>query len=129
MFLNTQRKSPFSASEHLKKIEKQLREKNLDLEMKQKAAYSVKNSFTKRVRGYLINSNKNKYLLRTSDGKFVPRSGIVYTDIAKLEKYFNGKIPTNIAQAASTFQTIISTFDTTAGLRNRHQNPARHLQV
>ena len=42
MFLNTQRKSPFSASEHLKKIEKQLREKNLDLEMKQKAAYSVK---------------------------------------------------------------------------------------
>nr|XP_022296265.1 uncharacterized protein LOC111106037 [Crassostrea virginica] len=116
-----------SASEHLKKLEKQLREKTLDLEMKQKAANSVKNSFTQRVRGYLINSNKDKYLLRTSDGKFVPRSGIVNTDIAKLEKYFNGKIPTDIAQAASTFQTIISTFDTTAGLRNRHQNPARHL--
>ena len=95
--------------------------------MKQKAANSVKNSFTQRVRGYLINSNKDKYLLRTSDGKFVPRSGIVNTDIVKLEKYFNGKIPTDIAQAASKFQTIISTFDTTAGLRNRHQNPARHL--
>ena len=103
-----------SASEHYKKWEKRLREKTLDLEMKQKAAYSVKNSLPD-----LINRNKDKYLLRTSNGKFVPRYGIVITDTAKLEKYFNGKIPTDIAQAASTFQTIISTFDSTAGPRNR----------
>lgn len=116
-----------SASDHVKKLEKQLREKNLDLEMKQKAANSVKNSFTQKIRGYLINSNKDKYLLRTSDGKFVPRSGIVNTDIAKLEQYFNGKIPSDLPEVSSTFQAIISTFDANAGIRNRHLNSARHL--
>ena len=69
----------------------------------------------------LIHSKHIPYdtLLRTSDKKFVPRSGIVNTDIAKLEKYFNGKIPTDIAQAASTLKNIISTTNSTAGLRNR----------
>lgn len=78
--------------------------------MKQKAVDSVKNSFSQKIRGHLINSDKEKYLLKTSNGNYVPRSGLVNIDTAKIEKYFQGKVPENIELVAKTFPMIIKKF-------------------
>jgi hypothetical protein len=60
---------------------------------------------------------------------FVPKSGLVNTDIAKLNNYFKGKVPENIDCVATTFKTIIDNFDretsTTRG--SFHGNPAKRL--
>uniref|UniRef100_K1QS30 Pancreatic secretory granule membrane major glycoprotein GP2 n=1 Tax=Magallana gigas TaxID=29159 RepID=K1QS30_MAGGI len=94
--------------------------------MKQKAVDSVKNSFSQKIRGHLMNSDKEKYLLKTANGNYVPRSGLVNIDTAKIEKYFQGKVPENIELVAKTFPMIIRNFDSgrpIAGLGN----PARPI--
>ncbi|XP_062577707.1 uncharacterized protein LOC134239557 [Saccostrea cucullata] len=118
-----------SSNEHLKRLEKNLRDKKLEQETKVKAIDSVKNSFSQKIRGYLINSDKGKYLLKTANGQYVPRSGIVNIDTAKLEKHFHGKVPDNLEQISHTFPTIIKNFD---GGRPRPRNinignPARPI--
>lgn len=60
----------------------------LDLEMKQKVVDFVKNFFSQKIRGYLINSDKEKYLLKILNGNYVLRLGFVNIDIVKIEKYF-----------------------------------------
>lgn len=60
----------------------------LDLEMKQKVVDLVKNFFSQKVRGYLINSDKEKYLLKILNGNYVLRLGFVNIDMVKIEKYF-----------------------------------------
>lgn len=60
----------------------------LDLEMKQKVVDLVKNFFSQKIRGYLINSDKEKYLLKILNGNYVLRLGFVNIDIVKIEKYF-----------------------------------------
>lgn len=60
----------------------------LDLEMKQKVVDLVKNFFSQKIRGYLINSDKEKYLLKIVNGNYVLRLGFVNIDIVKIEKYF-----------------------------------------
>lgn len=60
----------------------------LDLEMKQKVVDFVKNFFSQKIRGYLINSDKEKYLLKILNGNYVLRQGFVNIDIVKIEKYF-----------------------------------------
>lgn len=114
------------ANDHLKRLEKNLREKTLDLEMKQKAVDSVKNSFSQKIRGHLMNSDKEKYLLKTANGNYVPRSGLVNIDTAKIEKYFQGKVPENIELVAKTFPMIIRNFDSGRPIA-RLGNPARPI--
>lgn len=60
----------------------------LDLEMKQKVVDLVKNFFSQKIRGYLINSDKEKYLLKIVNGNYVLRLGFVNIDMVKIEKYF-----------------------------------------
>lgn len=60
----------------------------LDLEMKQKVVDLVKNFFSQKIRGYLINSDKEKYLLKILNGNYVLRLGFVNIDMVKIEKYF-----------------------------------------
>ncbi|XP_061192245.1 uncharacterized protein LOC133200470 [Saccostrea echinata] len=118
-----------SANEHLKRLEKKkkMREKTLEHETKQKAIDSVKNSFNQKIRGYLINSDKGKYLLKTANGHYVPRSGIVNIDTAKLEKHFHGKVPDNLEQISRTFPTIIKNFDGGRPRPRNLGNPARPI--
>lgn len=60
----------------------------LDLEMKQKVVDLVKNFFSQKIRGYLMNSDKEKYLLKIVNGNYVLRLGFVNIDMVKIEKYF-----------------------------------------
>lgn len=60
----------------------------LDLKMKQKVVDLVKNFFSQKIRGYLINSDKEKYLLKILNGNYVLRLGFVNIDMVKIEKYF-----------------------------------------
>lgn len=56
--------------------------------MKQKVVDLVKNFFSQKIRGYLINSDKEKYLLKILNGNYVLRLGFVNIDMVKIEKYF-----------------------------------------
>lgn len=60
----------------------------LDLEMKQKVVDLVKNFFSQKIRGYLMNSDKEKYLLKIVNGNYVLRLGFVNIDMVKIENYF-----------------------------------------
>lgn len=100
-----------SANDVLRKIQKELKTKTVEYETKYKASESVKNSFSEKVRCHLINSNKLKYLVQVSDENFLSRSGIVNCNIAKLEKYYQGKCPDNLDIASNFFGNIISNFD------------------
>lgn len=92
-----------SANDVLRKIQKKLKTKTVEYETKFKAFESVENSFSEKIRCHLINSNKEKYVVQVSDGNFLPRSGIVNCDIAKLEKYSQGKCPDNLDIASNFF--------------------------
>lgn len=118
-----------SANDVLRKIQKELKTKTVEYETKFKASESVKNSFSEKIRCHLINSNKQKYLVQVSDGNFLPRSGIVNCDIAKLEKYYQGKCPENLDIASNFFENIISNVDREHAQfsRNTGSNSAKRI--
>ena len=100
-----------SATENLKRLEKELRNKTNEYDTRLKGLNSARSSFAQKIRGALINSKKDKYLVKTGSGMFVPKSGLVNQDIAKLEKHFHGKVPDNVSEMSKTFQSIIQNFD------------------
>jgi hypothetical protein len=89
----------------------------------------TKNSFSEKIRCHLINSNKCKYLVEVSDGSFLPWSGMVNCDIAKLEKYYSRKCSENLERASNLFGTILSNFDNMATNKlpvdPKRSNPAK----
>ena len=64
-------------------------------------------TFPQAIKTALINSNKKKYLT-VHEGKFVPLSTKINRDITILQKYYNGKIPSDIEQESSLFPAIIA---------------------
>ena len=74
-------------------------------------------SFVQAVRGYLINSNKHKYLT-TYAGQVVPLSKVINIDLSILQKYFNNKVPDNITVESQFFQNILAVHQQT--LASRH---------
>lgn len=59
----------------------------------------------------LITCNKQNYPVQVSDENVLPHSEIVNCDIAKLEKYYQGKCPDNLDIASNFFRNIFSNFD------------------
>ncbi|CAC5392309.1 unnamed protein product [Mytilus coruscus] len=96
-----------SATKNLKMLEKELRNKTNKYDTRLKGLNSARSSFAQTIRGALINSKKDNYLVKTGSGIFVPKSGLVNQDIAKLEKHFHGKVPDNVPEMSKTFQSII----------------------
>ena len=68
---------------------------------------STVKTFPQAVKTALINSNKKEYLT-IHEGKFVPLTTKINRDISILQKYYNGKIPSDIEQESSLFPTIIA---------------------
>ena len=64
-------------------------------------------TFPQAIKTALINSNKKEYLT-VHDGKFVPLTAKINRDITVLQKYYNGKIPSDIEQESSLFPAIIA---------------------
>lgn len=119
-----------SAADTLKKLERELSHKRDEYEMRLKAKNSASQSFSQRVRTHLINSNKNKYLIRTAEG-VVPRSAAVNVDLAKLEKHFKGKVPAELEVVSTLFENIIAGYDRAnapqSPMASTSTNPARRL--
>ena len=92
---------------HLKKL---IRDKvSLESECKkirETIAATVK-TFPQAIRSALINSNKKEYLT-IHKGKFVPLTTQINRDITILQKYYGGKIPSDIDQESSLFPAIIA---------------------
>ena len=92
---------------HLKKL---IRDKvSLESECKkirETIAATVK-TFPQAIRSALINSNKKEYLT-IHEGKFVPLTTRINRDITILQKYYGGKIPSDIDQESSLFPAIIA---------------------
>ena len=68
---------------------------------------STVKTFPQAVKTALINSNKKEYLT-IHEGKFVPLTTRIFRDISILQKYYNGRIPSDIEQESSLFPTIIA---------------------
>ena len=68
---------------------------------------STVKTFPQAVKTVLINSNKKEYLT-IHEGKFVPLTTRINRDISILQKYYNGRIPSDIEQESSLFPTIIA---------------------
>ena len=65
-------------------------------------------SFAQAVRGYLINSNKHKYL-STYAGQVVPLTKVINIDISILQKHYKNRVPDNIEDESELFQNILDT--------------------
>lgn len=115
------------ADEQLKKLERELKSKNTEYVSLSKAAVTANDSFSQRCRAYLVNSNNKKYLLQTRDGFYVPKYSLVNCDLAKLEKFYNRKVPEDLNAASRTFLQIIADFDGEKNVKASYLNPARHL--
>ena len=68
---------------------------------------SIVKMFPQAVKTALINSNKKEYVT-IHEGKFVPLTTRINRDISILQKYYNGRIPSDIEQESSLFPTIIA---------------------
>ena len=90
-------------------LEKLIRDKvSLESESKKirEIIASTVKTFPQAVKTALINSNKKEYLT-IHEGKFVPLTTRINRDISILQKYYNGKIPSDIEQESSLFPTIV----------------------
>uniref|UniRef100_K1QUR6 SRCR domain-containing protein n=1 Tax=Magallana gigas TaxID=29159 RepID=K1QUR6_MAGGI len=98
--------------------------------MRLKAKNSASQSFSQRVRTHLINSNKNKYFIRTAEG-VVPKSAAVNVDLAKLEKHFKEKFPAELEVVSTLFENIIAGYDRAnapqSPMASTSTNPTRRL--
>ena len=65
-------------------------------------------TFAQAVRGYLINSNKHKYL-STYAGQVVPLTKVINIDISILQKHYKNRVPDNIDDESELFQNILAT--------------------
>ena len=82
---------------------------SLDAECKKvcETIASTVKTFPQAIKTALVNSNKKEYLT-THEGKFVPLTTKINRDITILQKYYNGKIPSDIEQKSSLFPAIIA---------------------
>ena len=63
-------------------------------------------SFAQAIRGHLINSNKHKYLTTYSD-QIVPLTKVINLDISVLQKHYNNRVPSNLAEESQFFDGIL----------------------
>ena len=82
-----------SRQSELKAAKTKLKQLEVDL-MSKKECYSVSlNTFASKVQWNVIRSDPERYLRITTTGAKVPNSLVLNTDIRKLERICNGKIP------------------------------------
>jgi hypothetical protein len=98
-----------------------------ELKSKQESYAASINTFAARVQADLINSNPSKYLRSTLEGNKVPNWLIVNTDIRKIERIRNGKIPHK-----SEIQQLLKEYEegfevTREKSVKAHVNPVRKL--
>lgn len=89
------------------KLEKELTGIEVELTMKRKAKDCPEIKFENEVRSSLINSNKSKYLFRSSQGVYAERTLVVDTDLAILANYYKRKVPCNLQEQSKLFHFII----------------------
>ena len=63
-------------------------------------------SFPEALKSYLINSNKQEYLVEYGD-QIVPLTSKINIHLAILQKHYNGKIPENLEEESELFSQII----------------------
>ena len=85
--------------------------------MLMKDSYSASlNTFAAKVQANLINSDPQKYLRTTTTGEKVPQWLLVNTDIRKLERICNGKVPDT-----SEIQKLIREYDESFAITSRQK--------
>lgn len=94
------------ADEQLKKLERELKSRNTEYVSLSKAVVTANDSFSQRCRAHLITSYK-KNLLQTREGLYVPKSSLVNCDLAKLDEFYNRKVPEDLNAARRTVQQFI----------------------
>lgn len=77
---------------------------------KRKAVNETRTSLKSRIRTSLINSDINKYTLRTPSGR-VARQTVVNNDTHILEKYYGGRLPKDLECEAEQFQSVVERFN------------------
>ena len=82
-----------TVSSDLKTAKTKLKKLEEDITTKRESLASSLNTYAARVQADLINSNPTKYLQKTIAGEKVPNWLLVTTDIRKLERICEGKIP------------------------------------
>ena len=107
-----------TAAELVNKLEKEIKGRQAIIDYKRRERDSMECSFDQKIRTYLINTNKDKYLFKTSKNIYVPRTAVLQVDIAILEKFYKKKIPTDLKNQAKLFQNIISNFNSKAQPKN-----------
>ena len=85
-FLKVKREELKSTKGKLVKIQE-------DLKTKKQMLKGVQNTFVAKVQTDLINSDPQKYLHRATTGQLVPNWLLVYSDVRKLERVSQGKVP------------------------------------
>ena len=100
----------------LKAAKTKLKQLELDI-MLTKGSYSASlNTFAAKVQANLINSDPQKYLRTTTTGERVPQWLLVNTDIRKLERICNGKVPDT-----SEIQKLIHEYDESFAVTGRQK--------
>ena len=63
-------------------------------------------SFAQAVRGYLINSNKHKYLTTYAE-QVVPLTKVINYDLSILQKHYHNRVPDNLSEESGLFASIL----------------------
>ena len=63
-------------------------------------------SFAQAVRGYLINSNKHKYLTTYAE-QVVPLTKVINYDLSILQKHYHNRVPDNLSEESDLFASIL----------------------
>ena len=91
----------------LKKLQKDEAILQSECEKVQDSINSNNKCFSSAIRGYLINSNKTKYLIKYGD-QVVPITRIVNIDIQILQRYYNNRVPDDLMHESENFDSIIA---------------------
>ena len=113
----------------LKAAKTKLKQLELDIMLKKDSYSASLNTFAAKVQANLINSDPQKYLRTTTTGERVPQWLLVNTDIRKLERICNGKVPDT-----SEIQKLIHEYDEGFAVTSRQKaleqtpvNPVKRL--
>lgn len=113
----------------LKVAKTKLKQLELDIMLKKDSYSASLNTFAAKVQADLINSDPQKYLRTTTTGERVPQWLLVNTDIRKLERICNGKVP-----ESNEIQKLIREYDESFAITCRQKaleqtpvNPVKRL--
>ena len=100
----------------LKAAKTKLKQLELDIMLKKDSYSASLNTFAAKVQANLINSDPQKYLRKTTTGERVPQWLLVNTDIRKLERICNGKVPDT-----SEIQKLVHEYDESFAVTSRQK--------